>query len=401
MKLSSTKPVDFGPGTENLSERTDDILYPTGLQTEHTISTLGSHSALDVSEGAKAEGFKTLVVAQRGREKTYLGPYKTRKRKTESARGGEREIGVVDELLLLNNFKEMTKTQNLDFMAKRKCVFVPNRSFAVYVGYDAIEKDFSIPVFGNKFLLRAEERDAKKNQYYLLEKAGVRTPRAFKSPKDIDRLCIVKVSEAKRTYERAFFLARNYDEYRERSEQLIKNGKTTAEQLAKAKIEEYIVGAHFNLNFFYSPIHQELELLGVDTRRQTNLDGYLRMPADAQLEMLKIAQPSTIEVGHIACTLRESLLEQVFELGERFVRATEKEYKDGLIGPFALQGAFVEEGKEEFVCFDVSLRMPGSPGTRFTPYSGYLFRESVSFGRRIAMEVKDAEKQKKMEEITT
>ena len=70
-------------------------------------------------------------------------------------------------------------------------------------------------------------------------------------------------------------------------------------------------------------------------------------------------------------------------------------------GPFALQGAFIEEDGEKFVCFDISLRMPGSPGTRFTPYSGYLFREGVSFGRRIAMEVKDAEKGKMMDRITT
>lgn len=361
---------------------------------EHTISTLGSHSALDVCEGAKREGFQTLVVAQKGREKTYLGPYRTRLRE-------DGEVGVVDELLLLNSFGEITKKQNLDFMKQRNAIFVPNRSFAVYVGYDAIEKDFSIPVFGNKFLLRAEERDAKKNQYYLMDKAGMRTPKKFKSPKDIDRLCIVKVSEAKRTYERAFFLARDYGEYVRTSEALVKSGKTTRAQLEKAKIEEYIVGAHFNLNFFYSPVHGELELLGIDTRRQTNLDGYLRMPADVQLELLKVAQPSTIEVGHIACTLRESLLEQVLELGERFVHAVEKEYKDGLVGPFALQGAFVEEGNEEFVCFDVSLRMPGSPGTRFTPYSGYIFRENMSFGRRIAKEIKQAERQKRMAEITT
>lgn len=363
---------------------------------KHTIATLGSHSALDVSEGAKQEGFKTLVVAQRGREKTYLGPYKSRIRESG---GKKREIGVVDEVMLVGKFGEMIAKQ--DFLKARNSIFVPNRSFAVYVGYEAIEKEFKVPVFGNKYLLRAEERDAPKNQYDLLVKAGIRTPKVFKKPADIDRLAIVKVSEAKRTYERAFFLARSYEEYKRRGEELVKSGKTTEEQLSKAKIEEYIVGAHFNLNFFYSPIHQELELLGVDTRRQTNLDGYLRMPADAQLELLKMAQPSTIEVGHIACTLRESLLEQVFEIGERFVEATAKEYKDGLIGPFALQGAFVEEGKEEFVCFDVSLRMPGSPGTRFTPYSGYLHRESVSFGRRIAMEVKDAEKEKRIDQITT
>jgi 5-formaminoimidazole-4-carboxamide-1-(beta)-D-ribofuranosyl 5'-monophosphate synthetase len=360
----------------------------------HTISTLGSHSALDVCEGAKAEGYKTLVVAQKGREKTYLGPYKTRMR-------AGKEVGVVDELLLLEKFKDITGKESQDFLARRDCIFVPNRSFAVYVGYDAIEKIFDIPVFGNKFLLRAEERGERKNQYDLMKKAGIRMPKQFRSPKDIDRLAIVKVSEAERTYERAFFLARNFGEYQERSKELIKTGKITSMQLEKAKIEEYIVGAQFNLNFFYSPIHGELELLGIDMRRQTNMDGYLRMPADVQLELLRTRQPSTIEIGHVACTLRESLLEQVFDLGEKFVRAVEGEYKKGLIGPFALQGAFIEEGKEEFVCFDVSLRMPGSPGTRFTPYSGYLLRENVSFGRRIAMEIKEAEKQERMDEITS
>jgi 5-formaminoimidazole-4-carboxamide-1-(beta)-D-ribofuranosyl 5'-monophosphate synthetase len=126
------------------------------------------------------------------------------------------------------------------------------------------------------------------------------------------------------------------------------------------------------------------------------------MTADMQLEALKKVRSRTIEVGHIACTLRESLLEPALELGEKFVDAVGKEYKNGLIGPFALQCAITaEEGREEFVCFDVSFRMPGSPGTRFTPYSEYLFGESVSFGRRIAMEIKEAEKKKKIGVITT
>ena len=45
--------------------------------------------------------------------------------------------------------------------------------------------------------------------------------------------------------------------------------------------------------------------------------------------------------------------------------------------------------------------MPGSPGTRFTPYSEYLFRESISFGRRVAMEIKDAENEGRIDDITT
>ena len=47
---------------------------------ELTIATLGPHSALDVCEGAKKEGLKTLVVCQKGREKTYQHYYAVRKR---------------------------------------------------------------------------------------------------------------------------------------------------------------------------------------------------------------------------------------------------------------------------------------------------------------------------------
>ncbi|MFH1222613.1 MAG: formate--phosphoribosylaminoimidazolecarboxamide ligase family protein [Candidatus Micrarchaeota archaeon] len=359
-----------------------------------SIATLGSHSALDVSEGAKAEGFKSIVVCQKGREKTYADYYKSRKR-------GDEQVGVVDEIILLDKFKDIIAEKNQKQLLDQDALFIPNRSFAVYVGYDAIEKDFQVPVFGNKHLLRAEERDVEKNQYYLLEKAGIRFPQEIKSPKSIDRLSIVKVSEARRSYERAFFLASSYEDYHEKSREMLAEGKITAEALKKAKIEEYIIGAYFNLNFFYSPISEELELLGVDMRRQTNLDGFLRLPADQQMEVSKYMTPTTIEVGHVACTLRESLLEQAFEIGEKFVAATKKTYKDGLIGPFALQGALEEKDGENFVCFDVSLRIPGSPGTRFTPYSDYLFRRSVSFGRRIAMEVKAAEKVNKFDLITT
>ena len=46
-----------------------------------TIGTLGGHSALDVCMGAKLNGFKTVVVCQKGREKTYEKYYKTKNQK--------------------------------------------------------------------------------------------------------------------------------------------------------------------------------------------------------------------------------------------------------------------------------------------------------------------------------
>lgn len=360
-----------------------------------TIATLGSHSALDVCDGAKTEGFNTLVVAQKKREKTYAQYYKTRKR-------GRQKVGVVDETLILDKFSDLLKPANIAYLKKKNSIFIPNRSFSVYVGNENIEKNFPIPIFGNRFLLKAEERNVERNQYFLLEQARIDTPRVMPSPDRISKLSIVKVSEAKRSYERAFFLASSYDEYVQKSQEMIGAGIITKTALEQARVEEFVVGAQFNFNFFYSPVNEELELLGIDTRRQTNLDGFLHMTSDIQLEALKRLRTSRIEVGHVASTIRESFLEQVFEAGERLVEVCKHEYKPGIIGPFALQCAITEEnGKENLVVFDVSFRMPGSPGTRFTPYSSYLFRESISFGRRIAIEIKDAQKKKMMDEITT
>jgi len=362
---------------------------------DHTISTLGSHSALDVSEGAKKEGFKTIVISQRGREFPYLDHYKTRMR-------GDREIGVVDEVVLVDKFKNICDERVIKYLNDKNAIFVPNRSFSVYVGYENIENNFKVKMFGNRKLLRAEERDEPNNQYDLMEKAGINYPKQLHNPNEINSLVVVKVNEAKRKYERAFFLANSQKEYEEKSNSLLDEGKINESDLKKARIEEFVIGAPFNFNFFYSPLNDELELLGVDMRRQTSLDGFLRIPADSQLEVLKVKQPRNIEVGHVACTVRESLIQGVYEQAEKFVELVAKEYRPGIIGPFALQGAIEERnGKEQFTTFDISFRMPGSPGTRFTPYSEYLFRESISFGRRIAMEIKDAEKENKVDLVTT
>ena len=80
-----------------------------------------------------------------------------------------------------------------------------------YVGYDNIENKLELPIFGNRELLRAEERTAPRNQYYLLEKAKIRHPRIYKTPSDIDGLTMVKVQE-KRKLERAFFIVTSYED---------------------------------------------------------------------------------------------------------------------------------------------------------------------------------------------
>lgn len=357
-----------------------------------TIGVLGGHSALDVCRGAKKYGFRTLAVCQKGRDKTYTKYYRTR----EDGRG------CIDKTIVLEKFSEITKPQVQEQLQKENTIFIHNRYFWVYFNFTDIENNFKVPIFGTRSMLKLEERNVPKNQYYLLKKAGIRYPQLFKSPEDIDRLVIVKVNEAIRGYERAFFFASSSKDYKKKSDELLARKFITPEALKQAVIEEYVVGTQINFNYFYSVIDDELEIMGTDTRRQTNLDGLLRLPANEQLEVLKYLKPKIIETGHIAATTKESIIESIFDLGEKFVRTTKKEYPPGIIGPFALQGAIVaDKGKEEMVVFDVSMRIPGSPLTQFTPHSGYLYGESISYGERIAMELKKAIKTKRLKEIVT
>jgi 5-formaminoimidazole-4-carboxamide-1-(beta)-D-ribofuranosyl 5'-monophosphate synthetase len=360
-----------------------------------SIAVIGSHSALDISSGAKQHNLRSIVVCQKGRERSYQKYYLKRK----TALG---QTGCIDEIMLLDKFSDIAGAKAVSELVKKQAIFVPHRSFSVYVGYDLIEKEFAVPVFGNRFLLKAEERNTPKNQHWLLKRAGVRIPKTFDSPEKIDRLVIVKASEAKRKYERAFFIVHSYHEYERKSKEMLSRGLVTKEGLHNALIEEFVLGAQFNFNYFVSPLTGELELMGTDFRRQTNLDGLLRLTAPEQADILKLARMKNIEVGHVACTIRESLLEKVFEIGEKFAETCRKEYKPGIIGPFALQGAIIpSESGEEPVIFDVSFRVPGSPGVRYTPYGEYLWGRSMSVGERIALEVKEAAKEKRLGEIVT
>lgn len=357
-----------------------------------TIAIVGSHSALDVCRGAKDVGFKTLVIVEKGRDKTYAQYFKT-----------QGEIGCVDEVLYVDKFKDLLNSKNQKILKDKNSIFIPHRSFEVYINdYDAIEKDMKIPMFGNKFLLRIEERYVKPNQYDLLAKAHIKFPKTFDKPKDIDRLVFVKVAEKERKFERAFFLASSPNDFKIASEILIVEGKITKEALDAAVIEEFILGVQINFNFFYSRIHNRLELAGTDTRRQTNLDGLLRLPAFYQTQIQEKFDLKYEEAGHIAVTTLESTLEPAFEMAERFLKAANELFPPGIIGPFALQSVITAgPPKKEIVVFDVSPRMPGSPGVSATPYSGYLYGESMSVGRRVAQEIKEAIEKNQLDKILT
>jgi 5-formaminoimidazole-4-carboxamide-1-(beta)-D-ribofuranosyl 5'-monophosphate synthetase len=361
-----------------------------------TLCSIGSHSALEVASGARAQGLRNLIVTETGRNETYDRHFAHR------FDGPPR--GCVDATLELAAFADILNDDVQQRLRGENAIFVPNRSFEVYLhqrySYAEIEARMAVPFFGNRRLLRAEERDEADNQYALMERAGIRYPRQLASPDQIDTLVMVKAPHAKISFERAFFLARSEEEYTATAARLLAAGIVNDAGLQGAVIEEFALGPTVNLNFFWSPLLGELELMGTDTRRQTNRDGFAGLPFAQQRDLAD--EPVRMEeAGHIAATLTESMLEKAFDLGERFVRATKDVDGVGVVGPFALQCVIVSGPPKEFVVYDVSLRIPGSPGTRYTPYSSYRWGRDVSVGERIAMELVWARDQGRLAEVLT
>jgi 5-formaminoimidazole-4-carboxamide-1-(beta)-D-ribofuranosyl 5'-monophosphate synthetase len=211
-------------------------------------------------------------------------------------------------------------------------------------------------------------------------------------------LTIVKVAEKARTIERAFFYASSPDEFEKKAEDRIKKGIITRDALRGAVIEEYIIGAKFNANYFWSPLTGEIDLLGFDRRVQTDLDGILDLPAAEQLELNIPTQ--NIEIGHMGVTMRESQIEKVFEAAERFVETCKSEFPPGMVGLFALQGAVTKD--LDFYVFDISPRVPGCPCVEPTsPYMKYKYGFEVGPGRRVAIEIKRAIEEDRLGEVVT
>src|SRR3989339_442729 len=125
-----------------------------------TIGVLGGHSALDVCHGAKKLGFRTVAVCQKGRELTYAKYYKSRDNK-----------GIIDEVILIDKFSDIVRRVVQDKLLSMNTIFIHNRYFWVYCNYKNIENKFMVPIFGTRDMVKLEERDMPKNQYYLLEMA--------------------------------------------------------------------------------------------------------------------------------------------------------------------------------------------------------------------------------------
>jgi 5-formaminoimidazole-4-carboxamide-1-(beta)-D-ribofuranosyl 5'-monophosphate synthetase len=338
------------------------------------IATLGSHCSLQVLKGAKDEGLKTILVCERKREKLY------------------RRFSFIDELIMVDSFKEVLDQKCQSVLEQNDTVLIPHGTLIAQMSSEEIES-IKTPVFGNKWILRWEsDREMKEK---LMREANLPLPTTVSNPKDINSLVIVKRQGA--AGGKGYFLAANEDDYNTKRNQLISEGVISKDETLY--IQEYAAGVLAYLQFFYSPLKEELEFFGADQRHESDIEGLARIPSDQQLKTNKV--PSFNVIGNSPLVLRESLLEEVYNMGENFVDAAKKLVAPGMNGPFCIEGVYDENAK--FTSFEFSARIVAGTNIYMdgSPYYSLLFNEPMSMGRRIAREIKTAVESNQLDKITT
>ena len=339
-----------------------------------SIATLGSHCALQVLKGAKDEGFKTVLVCEKKRETLY------------------RRFGFIDEIILVDTFREVLEQRCSNILIENESIIIPHGTLIAQMNSIEIES-IKIPIFGNKWILKWES-DRNMKEKLMLE-SSLKIPKSIPTPNEINGLVIAKRHGA--AGGKGYFMATTESEYKEKRDKLINQGIIKGD--GDLYLQEYAYGVSAYLQYFYSPLSEELEFFGVDRRYESDIDGLGRIPAQQQIDVDII--PSFNVVGNSPLVLRESLLDEVYSMGEKFVKTAKRLVPPGMNGPFCLEGVYDSNGG--FTTFEFSARIVA--GTNLyvdgSPYSSFIYNEPMSMGRRIAREIKSAKINNKLDKIST
>ncbi len=335
-----------------------------------TIATIGSHTALQIFHGARLEGFKSLGIVLAKKKRVYDAFPRAR---------------PDDYMTLLSSYKELLDHQ--DELIARNTILIPHGSFVEYVGADLIAKELKVPVFGNKASMQWESD--RKIERRWLKMAGCKVPRIYKDPSEIDGPCIIKYYGAKGGKD--FFIVTNAADFYKKIKQRHLADKTFT-------IQEFIIGARYYHQMFYTPLSKKawpagrgsIELMGIDRRIESNIDELHRFGfTREEMDDAGIVR-SFVVTGNEPMVVRESLLDRVFERAAGVVDTSIELFDPGLVGPFCLETILTPE--LEFYVFEISARIVA--GTNLypvgSPYTPYTHGVAMSTGRRVAREIKTA-----------
>jgi len=344
-------------------------------QSKLAIGTLGSHSSLNIFKGAKEEGFRTVCICKEKDAIMY------------------QKYPLVDELIIVKDFTELLSEKLQERLRKLNVVLIPHGSFTAYLSTEQLTDNLNVPMMGNRQLLHWEAN--RKSQEEWLRQAGLRLPATFKSPDDIDRLIIAKLQGAKGG--RGYFLANSPKGFYKKADEMIKRGLLTKEDIEKVHLQEYALGVNVYPSYFSSIINEDVELLAMDRRYESAVDSIGKIPAQEQLEIEVI--PTYTVVGNFPIVLRESLLPEIMRMGENVHKKARELAPPGIIGPFCLETVITDDLK--IFTFEISARIVAGTnvGIGTSPYAYLRYGENMYMGRRIAVELKEAVKQKRLHEL--
>lgn len=329
----------------------------------YTIATLGSHSALQILKGAKDEGFSTLLVSLVGKAAFY------------------RRFPFIDKIVEVDAFSRFPEIEKS--LHKENVILIPHGSFVAYLGREG-NKKITVPYFGNKKVLDWEEDRGLQRKWLVA--AAINVPEEYKETPTSFPVIVKSFGAAGGS---GYFLAATKEELR---------AKLTSMKNRRYVIQQYIIGVTSYLHYFYSPISGQTELMSIDRRYETNVDGLGRIPSQYQVPLR--LDPSYVVVGNSPLVLRESLLPEAYAMGERIVEASKKLVDPrGLIGPFCLETVITPDQK--FYAMEISCRIVA--GTNLfvdgSPYTSLIYNEPMSTGKRIAREIKQAIVKNKLAQI--
>jgi 5-formaminoimidazole-4-carboxamide-1-(beta)-D-ribofuranosyl 5'-monophosphate synthetase len=335
-----------------------------------TVATVGSHSALQIFHGAKQEGLRSLNICTKDRRATYEAF----------------PLSKADEFLIVEDFKDILRPEVQAKLVEENTVVVPHGSFVEYVGPQEILDRFAVPMFGNRQSL-AWETDRHRQRMWL-ESAGLKMPREYDDPSEIDQRVFVKLPGAKGG--RGFFTADTEQELRRKLADRVRRGIVKAEDGRNLAIQEFIAGVRYYPHYFASPTRQfglpvgngSLELLSMDKRIEAVDECYRGLPGISEESF------DYTVTGNQPVIVRESLLTEVLKMGATTVEKSRALFPPGLIGPFSLETIY--NPTKGFRVFEISARIVAGTNLYPTgsPYSAYIYGEPMSTGRRIARELK-------------
>lgn len=339
------------------------------------IGTLGSHSALNIFKGAKELGFRTVCVCKPADTVLY------------------KKFPLADEIITVKDFTELLNPALQEKLRELNTVLIPHGSFTAYLSTEQLTDSLYVPMFGNRMLLHWEA--GRERQKRWLQKAGLKLPRTYEKPEDIKGLVIAKLPGAKGG--RGYFLTQSAEDFHEKTGEMIKRGLLTKKDVDEIHLQEYILGVNVYPHYFSSVIHDEVEFLGVDRRYESAVDAIGRIPANEQLK-INVSPTYTI-VGNIPITLRESLLPPLIRMGDNVQKTAKALAPPGIIGPYCLETIITDN--LEIYAFEISARIVAGTnvGIGTSPYAYLKYGENMYMGKRIALEIKEAQQQDRLSEI--